>query len=163
MNIFSKTSFLLFFVVLCPVAKAADVNAQKQKGETALHRASFTGDMARVKSLINRDADVSAKSKIGSTPLHFAAVKGHKEVAQLLIAAGADVNAKNKYGDTPLPRAAADGGGTMPRDGSQRRITSEITCLDSPRELNAGVLAAYKHIHLSQLCLGQLFPFLSDI
>ena len=109
MNIFSKTSFLLFFVVLCPVAKAADVNAQNQKGETALHRASFTGDMARVKSLINRGADINAKSKIRRTPLHFTAVKGHKEVAQLLITKGADIDAKDEFGKTPLLRAAVDG------------------------------------------------------
>ena len=85
------------------VVKGADVT---------LHTAVLAGDLAKVKSLIEKEADINAKDASGSTPLHYAVQRRNKDIAELLITSGADVNAKDGSGDTclhfiaksPIPR-----------------------------------------------------------
>lgn len=55
------------------------------------------GDLAAVKSLLDRGADVNAKSPYGSTPLFFACDRGHIEIVKLLIERGADVNVEDTF------------------------------------------------------------------
>ena len=64
-----------------------------------LHYASCTGDIDKVKELIESGADVNSKGEIMKvTPLHWASTA---EVASLLIENGADVNALDDYEETP--------------------------------------------------------------
>jgi len=107
------------------IAKNANVNAKNNEGQTpvdvavsrnrkeivelliekgadiSIHAASRFGDLAIVKSLIEKAADINEKDTSGQTPLHHAAEYGRKDIAELLIANGADVNAKDKDGNTP--------------------------------------------------------------
>lgn len=59
--------------------------------------ATRKGDLAAVKSLLDRGADVNAKSPYGSTPLFFACDRGHTEIIKLLIERGADVNVEDTF------------------------------------------------------------------
>jgi ankyrin repeat protein len=77
----------------------ANLNAQDDDGDAALHRAYYE-DVA--KALIDEGADVNIRNNDGDTPLmrNFSVA-----AAKLLIAAGADVQAKNHEGRTALDLA----------------------------------------------------------
>ena len=70
-----------------------------------LHEAAKEGDVAKIRTLLNKGAQVNARSKGGFTPLHDAALNGHVEAIRVLLEAGADVNARAEDGDTPLHQA----------------------------------------------------------
>jgi len=74
----------------------ADLDAQDEEGNTALHGA-YSENVA--KALIEEGADVNIRNNDGNTPLmkNFSV-----EAAKLLVAAGADVHAKNHEGKTAL-------------------------------------------------------------
>jgi ankyrin repeat protein/beta-lactamase regulating signal transducer with metallopeptidase domain len=77
--------------------------------ESTIHLAAHAGDLARVKTLIEKGADVNARDKRGNTPLFSAVLAKTDEVARFLIANGADVNAQDDLGMTPLLSAAGGG------------------------------------------------------
>lgn len=74
--------------------------------------AADTGDLDRIRQLVEERADVNVKNAAGWTPLLYAANGGHGnenpylEIARLLIEAGADINVQERTGWTPLHRAA---------------------------------------------------------
>jgi ankyrin repeat protein/L-ascorbate metabolism protein UlaG (beta-lactamase superfamily) len=77
---------------------------------TGVHKAVFTGDVAKVKVFLKKDAKlINADGEHGKKPLHWAAHGGHLEVAKYLIARGAAVDSKNEADETPLHYAAAHG------------------------------------------------------
>jgi hypothetical protein len=62
-------------------------------GQTALHVAAATGDLAIVELLLEKGADPNALDKgDNASPLHYAAERGRLEAAKRLVEAGADVN-----------------------------------------------------------------------
>ena len=76
----------------------------------AIHDAARSGDLAKVKTLLQDNPDlVFSKDDMGATPLHYAAGHGHRDVAELLLASKAEVNAKDNDGWTPLHYAAYQG------------------------------------------------------
>ena len=93
----------------------ADVNAANKYGDSLLHMAARTGNVAIAEFLVskgaavNADADNRPTDQIGYTPLLWAAECGHVDMVRFLISKGADVNAANRYGDTPLFWASFDG------------------------------------------------------
>ena len=86
-----------------------------------LHLASYLGDTAQARSLIDAGAGVNAQDPDGRAPLHYAAAHGHLEVAKLLIGASAGLDSRigrdeqNRYdpGETPLHCAVAGGHAEM--------------------------------------------------
>ena len=62
----------------------------------SLHEAAGEGDVAKIRTLLNKGARVNTRNKYKETPLHVAALKGHVEVIRALLEAGADVNARAK-------------------------------------------------------------------
>src|SRR5688572_4864460 len=78
----------------------ASLNAQ-------LLDAAGKGDVAAVRSLLERGADIEADNGRGGTPLYVAAEQGHAGVAKLLLERGADPNVKDlEWGRTPLRHAS---------------------------------------------------------
>lgn len=55
----------------------ADVNTVDEKGNSALHCASLSGNTAVVKSLCGRDVNILAKNHMGLAALHIAALQDH--------------------------------------------------------------------------------------
>ncbi len=84
----------------------ADVTAQDNDGETALHLASHVAsgrghvDVARI--LIEHGADVTTQNNSGWTPLHRTSFLGQVDITRMLIGRGADLTAQNNVGKTAL-------------------------------------------------------------
>ena len=75
-----------------------------------IHDAASSGDLAKLKTLLNGNPDlVFSKDEQGATPLHAAALTGNGDVAELLLDHRADVNARTNNGSTPLHYAAEKG------------------------------------------------------
>ncbi|KAF9875384.1 hypothetical protein CkaCkLH20_07204 [Colletotrichum karsti] len=84
--------------------KKVDVHAVNKKGETALHRACFSGhtEAARILLAAGADSDIKLQDSDGDTPLHSASRRddlGNLEIARELM--------KNHEGRTPLHLAMA--------------------------------------------------------
>ncbi|KAL0269313.1 UNVERIFIED_CONTAM: hypothetical protein PYX00_007096 [Menopon gallinae] len=75
-----------------------------------LFEACKTGDLARVKKLVNSQM-VNARDTAGrkSTPLHFAAGYGRRDVVEFLLSAGASIQARDDGGLHPLHNACSFG------------------------------------------------------
>jgi len=79
-----------------------DVNAADSEGETALHKAAYTGADDMVNILLKKGANIKAVNRDGMTPLHLTVFFKRYEAAKILLKNGADINAVNKNGETPL-------------------------------------------------------------
>lgn len=92
----------------------SQANRLNQFGETALHTACISGDLAQVKRLINQSnwTDmINARDFCGWTPLHEASNHGHLEIIELLLENGADIEANDERSEniTPLHDACSCG------------------------------------------------------
>jgi len=96
--------FVLAFFLLVPLnVHSEDINEDMIK-------AAQTGNIATVKSCIQRGANVNAKlGDSGFTALMLAAGEGLTEMVELLLANGADANAADGLKNTALTRAAVYG------------------------------------------------------
>jgi len=88
---------------------AFDPNRTDKAGRTRLFSCTGTGNLDRVKELIDMGASVNWRDNAGWTPLHEAALKGQADVAKYLLSCGAEVNARGFGNDTPLHDACSNG------------------------------------------------------
>ncbi len=95
-------------------------------GESALHQAARTGDIALLQSQLQQGADPNLRDRQGRTPLMYAVEHGQLGAARALLAAGAGVNAHSRAGRTALIEAAAQG-----------RIKSAQLLIQKGADLNA--------------------------
>ena len=63
----------------------ADINAQDERGDSALHMAGYNGDLARVKFLIERGADINLKDHQGNTLLMDAQRREQQDIVEYLL------------------------------------------------------------------------------
>jgi glyoxylase-like metal-dependent hydrolase (beta-lactamase superfamily II) len=71
-----------------------------------IFQASATGNLARLKALVEADPKVTGAQRPGGpTPLHLAAANGQRAAAEYLLAKGADVNAVARHSGTPTDLA----------------------------------------------------------
>lgn len=63
----------------------ADINAQDERGDSALHMAGYFGDLARVKFLIERGADINLKDHQGNTLLMDAQRREQQDIVEYLL------------------------------------------------------------------------------
>lgn len=95
-----------FSVVDIIIEHGADIRARNRGGFTALHAASYVGNSAIARKLLDKGADVNDQdNKAGVTALSVAAEEGYSGVAQVLIDFGAKLEASERNGYTPLSRA----------------------------------------------------------
>ena len=91
------------------VGKAADVNLQNSRGETALLLASRYGYTEIVEILVQKGAEVNLQSISGEIALFKASTRGYKEIVEILVQGGADVNLQTTSGETALLAASRSG------------------------------------------------------
>lgn len=68
-----------------------------------------SGDLDRVRELLEKGVDPNGVDENRITALHMAADRGNLEIVQLLLNSGANVNAQDINEDTPLHNAALCG------------------------------------------------------
>lgn len=93
-------------------AFGVDVNARDDQGVTPLHLASWAGDTAIMRAMLQTiGVDTNARTTTGRTPLHYAAFRRNDDVVSMLIRTpGIDINARMyECGHTPLHIAARMG------------------------------------------------------
>lgn len=73
---------------------------------TSLHSAANSGDLQRVRVLINRGEFIDTQTADHSTALHRAVKSQREDIVRFLIDNGAKCNIKNNDGHTPLHLAA---------------------------------------------------------
>ncbi len=95
---------VLLACVPCSSAAAAD---------TPLIEAVRGGDVAALRTLLDRGADVDERAGDGATALHWAAYLDDPAAAGLLLDAGADVTVANRAGVTPLSLACVGAGAAL--------------------------------------------------
>ena len=84
----------------------ADVNAQNNNGETALHYLGLVGRASNhydiVKLLLDYDININIKDKTSKTAIHNACQSANVGIARLLIKNGAKINEMDFAGNYPL-------------------------------------------------------------
>lgn len=99
---------LALLLLLAVSTLAAGASAQDPGDE--LRRAAGTGDVAKVKELLDKGTDVNAANSYGATALASAADRGHTEVVKLLLDRGANPDTQDTfYKLKPLSWAAQRG------------------------------------------------------
>eukprot|EP00931_Biecheleriopsis_adriatica_P108565 TRINITY_DN82898_c0_g1_i1.p1 TRINITY_DN82898_c0_g1~~TRINITY_DN82898_c0_g1_i1.p1 ORF type:complete len:192 (-),score=45.04 TRINITY_DN82898_c0_g1_i1:139-714(-) len=80
-----------------------------KEGATDLMKASYEGDVAKVRELVESGSDVNAQDAYGWTPVRYAVRMRHAKVVETLLELGADVNIASNTLRTPLMSAATNG------------------------------------------------------
>jgi ankyrin repeat protein len=77
--------FLRFWIALLPILFVFSTNADEMN-DTALRKACETGDVEKVKELLDKGANGKIKDKeTGTTSMMLAAQNGHAEVVKILL------------------------------------------------------------------------------
>lgn len=86
------------------------VNAQNERGITALQATAAYKQTAIAEFLIDNKADIEKTDKEGLTPLHWAASSGNNsKILELLLNKGAKIDVRDQEGSTALHFAAESG------------------------------------------------------
>ncbi|XP_024018337.1 potassium channel KOR1 isoform X2 [Morus notabilis] len=76
---------------------------------TRVNCAAHSGDLYRVKRLVEAGADLNKTDYDGRSALHVAASKGYGDITEFLIEGGIHINISDKFGNTPLLEAIKNG------------------------------------------------------
>ena len=86
-----------------------NIDAVLSNAMTALHVATYHGQLAVAQYLLDTGADPNIANRYGVTPLMLASANGDNTFVSLLLKAGADPNKTSPEGETPLMLAARAG------------------------------------------------------
>lgn len=116
-------------------------------GLTALHWATFYGQIVTVQLLISRGAFVNKIGPDGVTPLLLAAGEGHHEVVRYLLTEGAHVNHVDDVGNTPLMYSAS---GNHPYTCNELLVQGADITIENLCDKTAFDLAVQNYSNLAQ-------------
>ncbi|KAJ8386825.1 hypothetical protein AAFF_G00166200 [Aldrovandia affinis] len=126
----------------------ADVNAEQENGETAMHVAARHGGLQMMRALLEDGGDLTCRSKAGENPLHIAVRHCHAHIVQEIVSYLANrkcrreaelcVGQQNREGETSLHLAAELRKEATHCDGEDVRIITTLM------EYEADITAATK-------------------
>ncbi|MDD2716425.1 MAG: ankyrin repeat domain-containing protein [Candidatus Wallbacteria bacterium] len=93
---------VLILSVICLPSFSEDPQGFIGPNDPLFFRSSVSGDLAGVKSELEKGCDVNTEINAGRTALMYASWYGHQEIVKLLVEQGADVNHKSGCLFTPL-------------------------------------------------------------
>jgi hypothetical protein len=130
-------------------------HAQGQVGDTGteLLAAAASGNVDRVRQLLDRGANVEVKNAIGATPLMWAAMNGRSEVVELLLERGANVNAATTTGVTGLSAAVSRGHSDVVRMLLERG--ADVTARDDKGRTPLSIAQAHGYTQIVELLQSQ--------
>ncbi len=91
------------------LADGAPINAQDERGRTAVLIATHARQTDAVRTLIEAGADINIRDQRSDNVLLYAGAEGLLDILRLAIAAGADTRITNRFGGTALIPAAERG------------------------------------------------------
>jgi len=98
------------YALLCLALLMMTACRTAQCSAGSIHDAAAEGDLATVKSILNKNCmALNQRDFGGSTPLIMASMHGQKQVVDYLLSKGADVNARDNNGRTAIFWAAQNG------------------------------------------------------
>jgi ankyrin repeat protein len=86
-----------------------DINQQDARGRTAVMAATYAGQVAAVRLLLEREANPDIQDEMLNTPFLYAGAEGMLDILKLTNEAGADPAVTNRYGGTALIPACERG------------------------------------------------------
>lgn len=86
-----------------------DINAQDERGRTAVMSATYNHQTEMVQLLISQGADINIRDHQLNNVFLYAGAEGMLDILQLAIHAGADTKLTNRYGGTALIPASERG------------------------------------------------------
>lgn len=95
--------------VLELIADGAPLNAQDERGRTAVMAATHSNHVETVRALLDAGADVNLRDARSDNPFLYAGAEGYLEILKLAYAAGADPQLTNRFGGTALIPACERG------------------------------------------------------
>jgi ankyrin repeat protein len=95
--------------VLRILEAGADIEAQDEKGRTAVVAATYGNHADTVEALIAQGADINIRDNMLNNVLLYAGASGYLDIVRLAIGAGADTTLTNRFGGTALIPAADRG------------------------------------------------------
>uniref|UniRef100_A0A8B9GR40 Ion transport domain-containing protein n=1 Tax=Astyanax mexicanus TaxID=7994 RepID=A0A8B9GR40_ASTMX len=128
----------------------AEVNAEQENGETAMHVAARYGALQMMRALTEEGADLTWRSKVTETPLHVAVHHCHAHMVEAILnslssersreEAELCVRQENQSGETALHLAAELKNETVHRD------EEDVVIIRTLMEYNADITAATRQM-----------------
>lgn len=101
----------------------------KKKIET-LHEAAASGNMKRIKELLNKKENINSTNFAGQTSLHLAVINNKQEIVNLLLSKGANHLVKDNAGYSPLTYAVI----YSPMDSCSSIVKEFINCTNIDKD-----------------------------
>lgn len=95
--------------VLELIADGAPLNAQDERGRTAVMAATHSNHVETVRALLDAGADVNLRDARSDNPFLYAGAEGYLEILKLAYAACADPQLTNRFGGAALIPACERG------------------------------------------------------
>ena len=130
----------------------ADVNARTHDKETGLHRASWRGDSALIRRLVDElGCDMNAQNYLGQTAMFCAVSSNFPETIKTLIELGADPEIRGSNGFRDMtPRAFSD---------TIEKRAEVAGTLDDPKLREAGQNRVYEPVTRKPISVGRPLTF----
>ncbi len=96
-------------LVLTLLQQNANINAQDERGRTAIMAATYGNHPATVQALVNAGADVNIRDNMLNNPFLYAGAEGYLDILKIAYKAGASMTLINRYGGIAIIPASERG------------------------------------------------------